>query len=114
MARPIKDPADHNKKKVMFLPTVGGTLLERLASLEIDSAHAKPVSLNWDFGNEQENLLIMRVILLDSEDRWLFQTSTSGWRGFWVADSLIKGETYRIWFQHLDIEVPFIMPSGKV
>ena len=114
MAKPVKDPADNNKKKVMFRPTVDGNYEEKLASMVIDTAHAKPVSLNWDFGNEEQNNLVVRVVLLDSEGHWKFQTSTSGWRGFWVADSLIKGETYTMmFFWDRSVSVDFVL-TGKI
>ena len=115
MGKPQTDPAIKNKRKVIFIPSTDGTLLEKLASLEITEAHAKPISLNWDLGSEEQNLLILKVVIFRKgyPDRWMFQTSTSGWRGFWVADSLIKGEEYVLRFHYLDIEVPFIY-TGKV
>lgn len=123
---PIKDPADSNTKKIMFEPTVEGTFEERLASLQITSAHAKPVSLNWNFlGNVDdeelksgENLEVLYVILYekDKPTQWIAQTATSGWRGFWVAQSygLESGKTYVLWFQTYDIKVEFVMPKGKI
>lgn len=114
MGKPIKDPAEKNRKKVMFLPQVEGNYEEKLASMVIDSSHAKPVSLNWDFGSEEQNNLIVRVVLLNSDGQWLFQTSTSGWRGFWVADSLIKGETYTMmFFWDKSVKVDFVW-NGKL
>ena len=105
------DPAIKNKKKVIFTETIDGTYEEKLASMEITSSHAKPVSLNWDLGDEMR---IVRVVLLDANGLWRFQTSTSGWRGFWVADSLMKGEPYTMMF-HWDqsVKVDFVL-TGKL
>ena len=118
IAKKQPDPAENNKKKIMFKPTVEGTYAEKLASMEIVSAHAKPVSLNWDFGNEEENLEIVRVVIYEKgkPTQWIAQTSTSGWRGFWVAQSygLEAGKTYVLFFDRLDVKVEFIMPSGKI
>ena len=123
---PIKDPADSNTRKLMFEPTVEGTFEERLASLQITSSHAKPVSLNWNFlGNVSdnelksgENLISLYVIIYEKGKpyQWIAQTSTSGWRGFWVAQNygLESGKTYILWFQTYDIRVEFVMPDGKV
>lgn len=113
----------------MFYPTVEGTFEEKIASLEINSAHAKPVSFNWDFTKgegdlkDEENLRITRVIIYvkGKPTQWIAQTSTSGWRGFWVADyaGVESGKTYILWFQPdgaytEGIKVEFVMPSGKI
>lgn len=125
--KPGSDPADSNTRKIMFEPTVEGTLEERIASFKITSAHAKPVSINWNFLGDVakdedlkagENLQILRVVIYEKgkPTQWIAQTSTSGWRGFWVAQSygLESGKTYILWFQTYDIKVEFVMPKGKV
>ena len=108
--QPIKDPAINNKKKVIFTETVDGTYKEKLASMVITSSHPKPISLNWDLGDE---FRIVRVVLLNEDEQWIAQTSTSGWRGFWVANRCEKGKIYTLWFQNLDVKVDFVL-TGKI
>lgn len=119
-----KDPAVKNRKKIMFRPTVTeGTDEDILESLEIVSAHKKAVSFNWDFSNGEdlfsdENRAILRVVIYEKGTTgWLSQTSTSGWRGFWVTNKCESGKTYILEFPYEDSDgdgegakVEFIMP----
>jgi hypothetical protein len=122
-----KDPAVHNKRKIMFRPTLSeGTAEEILESMVIVSAHAKAVSFNWDFSNGEndfsdENRAIFRVVLLNEQGQWLSQTFTSGWRGMWTAYLCEPNQNYTLWFQYTDSDgdgdgarVEFIMPDGKI
>lgn len=119
--KPGSDPADNNKQKIMFTSTVDGTFEEKLASLQIVSAHAKPVSINWDLSGtgdikSEENLIVSHIVIYEKgfPTQWEKQMSTSGWRGIWFADTLDKGKTYILWFKTYGIEVEFVMPSGKI
>ena len=109
-ARYKPDPAINNKKKVIFTETVDGTYEEKLASMVITSSHPKPVSLNWDLGDKYR---IVRVILINDTGSWMAQTSTSGWRGFWVSYLIEKDKPYTLFFQNLDIKVDFVW-TGKI
>ena len=49
MGKPIKDPANKNRKKVMFRPTIDGTLEEQLESLVKIKTYADKIgkSVTW-------------------------------------------------------------------
>lgn len=121
--RPIKDAADSNTRKIMFEPTLlNGTFEERLASLQIVSAHASPVSINWNMLGAVkdlkagENLIQINTIIYEKgfPTQWEKQMPTNGWRGIWFADVLEPGKTYILWLQTYDVRVEFVMPDGKI